>query len=121
MNAKIVTHQTSPDWLQSLGLAPIKLGLDLNGGVLFVLDVDLVKAQQEQLDSAYEQTKTIIRDEKARGVRVQKNAHGFELHALPAAKSDLAAVQANVLKRFERLMATLITSLFLTTSPLTFL
>ena len=106
LNAKIVTHQTSPDWLQSLGLAPIKLGLDLNGGVLFVLDVDLVKAQQEQLDSAYEQTKTIIRDEKARGVRVQKNAHGFELHALPAAKSDLAAVQANVLKRFERLMAT---------------
>lgn len=106
LNVKIVTHQTSPDWLQSLGLAPIKLGLDLNGGVLFVLDVDLVKAQQEQLDSAYEQTKTIIRDEKARGVRVQKNAHGFELHALPAAKSDLAAVQANVLTRFERLIAT---------------
>lgn len=106
LHVKIVTHQTSPDWLQSLGLAPIKLGLDLNGGVLFVLDVDLVKAQQEQLDSAYEQTKTIIRDEKARGVRVQQNAQGFELHALPAAKDELRAVQTQVLKRFERLATT---------------
>lgn len=106
LNVKIVTHQTSPDWLQNLGLAPIKLGLDLNGGVLFVLDVDLVKAQQEQLDSAYEQTKTIIRDEKARGVRLQQNVQGFELHALPAAKDELLAVQAQVLTRFERLSAT---------------
>jgi len=106
LNVKIVTHQTSPDWLQNLGLAPIKLGLDLNGGVLFVLDVDLVKAQQEQLNSAYEQTKTIIRDEKARGVRLQQNAQGFELHALPAAKDELLAVQAQLLTRFERLSAT---------------
>lgn len=106
LNVKIVTHQTSPDWLQNLGLAPIKLGLDLNGGVLFVLDVDLVKAQQEQLNSAYEQTKTIIRDEKARGVRLQQNAQGFELHALPAAKDELLEVQAQVLTRFERLSAT---------------
>jgi preprotein translocase subunit SecD len=36
LTSKIVSHQTSPQWLQSLGLAPIKLGLDLNGGVLFV-------------------------------------------------------------------------------------
>ena len=120
LNVKIVTHQTSPDWLQNLGLAPIKLGLDLNGGVLFVLDVDLVKAQQEQLDSAYEQTKTIIRDEKARGVRVQQNAQGFELHALTAAKDELLKVQAQVLKRFERLAATAHTQGNLTTVAFSF-
>ncbi|WP_283710552.1 protein translocase subunit SecD [Pseudoalteromonas prydzensis] len=120
LHVKIVTHQTSPDWLQSLGLAPIKLGLDLNGGVLFVLDVDLVKAQQEQLNSAYEQTKTIIRDEKARGVRLQQNAQGFELHALPAAKDELLAVQAQLLKRFERLAATVHTQGKLTTVAFSF-
>ncbi|MDQ9090537.1 protein translocase subunit SecD [Pseudoalteromonas haloplanktis] len=120
LNVKIVTHQTSPDWLQSLGLAPIKLGLDLNGGVLFVLDVDLVKAQQEQLDSAYEQTKTIIRDEKARGVRVQQNAQGFELHALPAAKDQLLTVQTQVLKRFQRLAPTVHTQGKLTTVAFSF-
>ncbi|MGO2130759.1 MAG: protein translocase subunit SecD [Pseudoalteromonas prydzensis] len=120
LHVKIVTHQTSPDWLQSLGLAPIKLGLDLNGGVLFVLDVDLAKAQQEQLDSAYEQTKTIIRDQKARGVRVQQNAQGFELHALPAAQDELLAVQAQLLKRFERLAATVHTQGKLTTVAFSF-
>ncbi|MDX1361787.1 MAG: protein translocase subunit SecD, partial [Pseudoalteromonas tetraodonis] len=50
---KIVEHATSPIWLQEFGLSPIKLGLDLNGGVLFVLDVDLDKAIDEQLLSAY--------------------------------------------------------------------
>ncbi|MCQ8877050.1 protein translocase subunit SecD [Pseudoalteromonas shioyasakiensis] len=103
LESKIVSHQTSPQWLQGLGLAPIKLGLDLNGGVLFVLDVDLAKAQQEQLDSAYEQTKSIIREQKARGVRVQKNSTGFELHALENSLSSLKNVEQAVLTRFERL------------------
>ncbi|MFY8325776.1 protein translocase subunit SecD [Pseudoalteromonas sp. ZZD1] len=106
LETKVVTHQTSPSWVQGLGLAPIKLGLDLNGGVLFVLDVDLDKAQQEQLDSAFEQTKTIIREQKARGVRVQKNDAGFELHALDKSLSDLESVKDEVLARFERLQAT---------------
>ncbi|OUS68028.1 protein translocase subunit SecD [Pseudoalteromonas sp. A601] len=106
LETKIVTHQTSPSWVQGLGLAPIKLGLDLNGGVLFVLDVDLDKAQQEQLDSAFEQTKTIIREQKARGVRVQKNDAGFELHALDKSLTDLESVKDEVLARFERLQAT---------------
>ncbi len=103
LESKIVSHQTSPQWLQGLGLAPIKLGLDLNGGVLFVLDVDLDKAQQEQLDSVYEQTKSIIREQKARGVRVQKNSTGFELHALENSLSSLKNVEQAVLTRFERL------------------
>lgn len=106
LKSKVVSHQTSPEWLQGLGLAPIKLGLDLNGGVLFVLDVDLDKAQQEQLDSAFEQTKTIIREHKARGVRVQKNSAGFELHALDKSLSSLETVKDEVLARFERLQGT---------------
>lgn len=106
LETKIVTHQTSPSWVQGLGLAPIKLGLDLNGGVLFVLDVDLDKAQQELLDSAFEQTKTIIREQKARGVRVQKNDAGFELHALDNSLTSLQTVKDEVLARFARLQAT---------------
>lgn len=105
LKTKVVTHQTSPQWLQSLGLAPIKLGLDLNGGVLFVLDVDLNKAQQEQLDSAYEQTKMVIREQKAHGVRVQKSEGGFELHALDNAKSALSAVENTIVSRFAGLKA----------------
>lgn len=105
LKSKIVSHQTSPEWLQGLGLAPIKLGLDLNGGVLFVLDVDLDKAQQEQLDSAFEQTQLIIREQKAQGVRAQKNSSGFELHALDKSLSNLETVKNEVLARFERLQS----------------
>ena len=35
---------TTPAWLQSLGAKPMKLGLDLRGGVHFLLEVDMEKA-----------------------------------------------------------------------------
>ncbi|WP_369671658.1 hypothetical protein, partial [Enterococcus faecium] len=66
----------------------------------------LDKAQQELLDSAFEQTKTIIREQKARGVRVQKNDAGFELHALDNSLTSLQTVKDEVLARFARLQAT---------------
>ncbi|KTF18471.1 protein translocase subunit SecD [Pseudoalteromonas sp. H105] len=103
LTSKIVSHQTSPQWLQSLGLAPIKLGLDLNGGVLFVLDVDLAKAEQEQVDNAFEQTKRLIRENKARGVRVQKSSVGFELHSQD--KASALVIEKEVLSHFEYLQA----------------
>ncbi|MEI8641677.1 hypothetical protein P4S68_13520 [Pseudoalteromonas sp. Hal099] len=69
---KIVEHATSPLWLQEFGLSPIKLGLDLNGGVLFVLDVDLDKAIDEQLVSAYQQVKSIIIKQKRTALKCCK-------------------------------------------------
>src|SRR5690606_12864321 len=35
---------TTPDWLRSIGATPMKLGLDLSGGVHFLLEVDMDKA-----------------------------------------------------------------------------
>ncbi|MEW5691652.1 hypothetical protein ABMC30_16770, partial [Comamonas kerstersii] len=40
----------APKWLGNLGFSPIKLGLDLRGGVQFLLNVDVDKAFQEQRD-----------------------------------------------------------------------
>ncbi len=103
---KIVEHATSPIWLQNLGLSPIKLGLDLNGGVLFVLDVDLEKAIEEQLVSAYQQTKSIILKQKAHGVNVHKTQNGFEIKAIPTAGEKLNAVVDEVKSNFPNLMST---------------
>ena len=103
---KIVEHATSPIWLQNLGLSPIKLGLDLNGGVLFVLDVDLEKAIDEQLMSAYQQTKSIILKQKAHGVNVHKTQNGFEIKAIPTAGEKLNAVVDEVKSNFPNLMST---------------
>ena len=41
---------TTPDWLKSLGGKPVKLGLDLSGGVHFLLEVDIDTAQQGRLE-----------------------------------------------------------------------
>ena len=43
-----------PSWMRSLGLNPVKLGLDLRGGVYLVYQVDIQGAVKQQLDK-YEQ------------------------------------------------------------------
>ncbi|MEL0647745.1 protein translocase subunit SecD [Pseudoalteromonas agarivorans] len=103
---KIVEHATSPLWLQNFGLSPIKLGLDLNGGVLFVLDVDLDKAVDEQLVSAYQQAKSIIVKQKAHGLKAQQTEHGFEINALPNAVKKLTPVIDELQSRFANLAVT---------------
>lgn len=40
----------TPDWLKSLGAVPMKLGLDLRGGVNFLLQVDVNSAVQKRVD-----------------------------------------------------------------------
>jgi len=44
--------QTTPKWLTSIGATPMKLGLDLRGGVHFLLQVDMTKAIGQRLDTA---------------------------------------------------------------------
>lgn len=100
---KIVERATSPSWLQSFGLSPIKLGLDLNGGVLFVLDVDLDKAIDEQLVSAYQQAKSIIIEQKAHGVKALQTQTGFVINALPNAGDKLTPVIKELQSRFANL------------------
>jgi len=41
---------TTPEWLKSIGGKPVKLGLDLSGGVHFLLEVDIDTAQQGRLE-----------------------------------------------------------------------
>jgi len=43
-----------PEWMRNLGLSPLKLGLDLRGGVYLVYQVDVLGAVKQQLDH-YEQ------------------------------------------------------------------
>lgn len=57
---------TTPDWLASLGAQPMKLGLDLRGGVHFLLEVDLQKAVDQNLEIALTDIKTSLRGERIR-------------------------------------------------------
>ena len=42
---------TTPEWLANLGAGPLKLGLDLSGGVHFLLEVDIANALQNRLEN----------------------------------------------------------------------
>ena len=120
LEAKIVEHATSPKWLQQLGLSPIKLGLDLNGGVLFVLDVDLDKAMQEHLNSVYQQTKLTLRKDKIRGIRASEVKEGVELQILPSGEEQLAGLVSTLQGQFKGLIQTKSTTNNLTTVLLHF-
>jgi preprotein translocase subunit SecD len=41
---------TTPTWLKDIGGKPVKLGLDLSGGVHFLLEVDIETAQEGRLE-----------------------------------------------------------------------
>ena len=53
---------TVPDWLAKLGGRPMVLGLDLQGGVHFVLQVDQKAALDKRLDAYAEDVRTSLRD-----------------------------------------------------------
>lgn len=54
--------QNTPQWLRDLGAKPMNLGLDLAGGVHFVLEVDTPKAVSDRLADAEEVVKKAIRE-----------------------------------------------------------
>ena len=57
---------TTPQWLSDLGGSPMKLGLDLNGGVHFLLEVDLNSALATRLEGDLQEVKSSLREEKIR-------------------------------------------------------
>ncbi|AHF66278.1 MULTISPECIES: protein translocase subunit SecD [Pseudomonas] len=58
--------RTTPTWLRNLGASPMKLGLDLSGGVHFLLEVDMDKAIDARLKVYEGEVKTLLRKEKVR-------------------------------------------------------
>ena len=58
--------QTTPRWLSSLGASPMKLGLDLSGGVHFLLEVDLDAAIKTRLEGHLEDLKVLLRKNRIR-------------------------------------------------------
>jgi preprotein translocase subunit SecD len=58
--------QTTPKWLRGIGASPMKLGLDLSGGVHFLLEVDMDKAISARLNVYEGEVKSLLRKEKLR-------------------------------------------------------
>jgi len=57
---------TTPQWLADLGGSPMKLGLDLSGGVHFLLQVDTASAVEKSLQGRESEIRRELRENKIR-------------------------------------------------------
>ncbi|EIK97685.1 preprotein translocase subunit SecD [Pseudomonas sp. M47T1] len=89
---------TTPQWLRNIGAHPMKLGLDLSGGVHFLLAVDMDKAIDARLKIYEGDVKTELRKEKIRYRSMPQQAGAIQLGFADA--DTLAQAQAVIRKTY---------------------
>jgi len=57
---------TTPGWLANMGASPMKLGLDLSGGVHFLLEVNTEEAVEKRMETMAREVRSAMREEKLR-------------------------------------------------------
>ncbi|MCY4610418.1 MAG: protein translocase subunit SecD [Gammaproteobacteria bacterium] len=84
----------TPGWLESLNAHPMNLGLDLRGGVHFLLEVDLKASVSKAYGRHAADVRALLREEEIRyrGVRV----HGEEVHVLAREAESLEPIEEAV-------------------------
>ncbi|MCE9788654.1 protein translocase subunit SecD [Shewanella chilikensis] len=69
----------TPAWLESLGGSPMKLGLDLRGGVHFLMEVDMGEAIRKMEEAKIADFRSQLREEGIRYSGVKATAKGIEI------------------------------------------
>ncbi len=83
---------TTPAWLQSLGATPMKLGLDLAGGVHFLLEVDTASALEKRQTMNADDFKEKLRKEKIRYISINNTASNVIVARFKTAESRDQAI-----------------------------
>lgn len=69
----------TPGWLESMGGSPMKLGLDLRGGVHFLMEVDMGEAVRKMTEAKISDFRTDLRSEKIRYAGIRNTPKGIEI------------------------------------------
>ncbi|WP_286341610.1 protein translocase subunit SecD [Ferrimonas sp. YFM] len=69
----------TPDWLAAIGGSPMKLGLDLRGGVHFLMEVDMSEAVRKQETQLVTDFRADLRGEQLRYAGIRAGAKGIEI------------------------------------------
>ncbi|PSW11020.1 protein translocase subunit SecD [Photobacterium sanctipauli] len=80
----------TPDWLESIGASPMKLGLDLRGGVHFLMEVDMDAAMEKLLGQQEETFRTELREAKIRYRAISKTDEAVQVRLRNADQLDEA-------------------------------
>lgn len=83
----------SPQWLANLGALPMYLGLDLRGGVHFMLEVDMVGALEKSLDRYSTDIRSTLREHKIPYTGIEKHAKKLILKFRDAESRTKAATE----------------------------
>jgi len=69
----------TPQWLQSLRAMPMYLGLDLRGGVHFLMQVDTKAVMNKRVQGLQSSVRSILRDKNVRHAGISRNANAIEV------------------------------------------
>lgn len=81
---------TTPDWLLNMGAGPMTLGLDLSGGVHFLMEVDMEDYLKGKMDNYRQELRNRLREEKLKYRRIQVEDQLLRIRFLDATVRDEA-------------------------------
>jgi preprotein translocase subunit SecD len=93
----------SPKWLSAVRAAPMYLGLDLRGGVHFMLQVDMQAALSKKAESLAGDLRSILREKNVRHAGINRNGQAIEVRFRDT--QTLEAAKALITDQFPDLQA----------------
>ncbi len=94
----------TPEWLTKLGAHPMFLGLDLRGGVHFLLQVDMQGALETRYESLTNELRTLFRDQKIALDSIQRS--GSTITSTFASEAELEKARDQLRTRLPELTST---------------
>ncbi|GAB2922788.1 protein translocase subunit SecD [Rheinheimera gaetbuli] len=94
----------TPAWLEALGATPMNLGLDLRGGVHFLLAVDMQAALDKQLNDMEQSFRSDLRSDNIRYRSVQADLQQQIVRVELRAELDLATAERALKQRDSELV-----------------
>ncbi len=94
----------TPDWLSALKAAPMYLGLDLRGGVHFLMEVDMVAAARQAGERYVSDLRSILRGEKVRYLSIARTSSGHSIEIKFRNVADLELASSIIRKEYPRLL-----------------
>lgn len=88
----------TPSWLADLGAEPMKLGLDLRGGVHFLMEVDMQEAVRKIQDQMRDSVRSELREERIRSSSIRRDESDVIIELRSA--EDYAAAERYLNNRY---------------------
>jgi len=89
----------TPDWLNSIGATPMKLGLDLRGGVHFLMEVDMKTAMDKNVNDLVQIYRVDLREAKIRYRSVTADLPKQQVVITFRTDADVSAAKAVLTKQ----------------------